>query len=106
MFFSNFTIFMPSEETLNPVGELADVEVDQQSLANPRELQVGQHLRVMQRQQSFNALELDQESTFDDQVGSVCAGDPHAAVDQRQWHLPFEAEQMTLQFINQTSFVD
>ncbi len=70
-----------------------------------RQLQVGQHLGLMDRQQMIDGLELHYKLLFDDDVESVAAVELDPFVDD--WHrsLPHEAQVRERQFMAQAFFI-
>ena len=51
------------------------IEIDEQTLSQIQELHVGQHLRLVNRQQPVDALEFNPQNTLDNQIRSIAAVD-------------------------------
>jgi len=50
-----------TKNALNPIFEQRDVEIDQEPLPETRQAEIRQHLRVVHRQESLDALDLDEQ---------------------------------------------
>jgi hypothetical protein len=52
------------QKTLNAIGQLSDVEVDQKRLFHARQSEIREHLGVMNRRESFDALQFHEQFVF------------------------------------------
>jgi len=59
------------DHALDPVLELLPIEINQEPLWGIEQVEVGQYLRGVDRQQPFDAFHLDDQSAFDQEVDPV-----------------------------------
>src|SRR4051812_41026881 len=79
-------------EATDALGELADVEVHQESDATAGELQVREELGLVDRADLVDGLQLDDHLALDPEVDPVSAVDPHSSVDDRQLQLLLDGQ--------------
>src|SRR6185436_661161 len=58
-------------KTMETGPQTVDVEVEQQSYAKAGQLQIGEHLRLMQREYALDGFQLEQDQVFYDDVRSI-----------------------------------
>src|SRR5205823_4803643 len=66
------------------------VEVKQEASVYAAQSHIRQDLRLMDRHQSLNGFQLQDESAFDDDIDPIPAIQPHRFVDHRQGYLTFK----------------
>jgi hypothetical protein len=94
-----------ADQAANPATQGGRVEVDEQPDVQARQLQVRQHLRLMDRQKVIDGLELQHELLFDNDVESVTAIEHDPLVDHRQRPLPRKAQACERQLVAQAFFI-
>ena len=67
--------------------------------------QIGQQLRLMDRQESLNSFDFDDDETLDSQIDTVSGIDLDALVDQRENDLRFDREPELMQLPGETHLV-
>jgi len=77
-------------EAFDSILQLCEVEVDNQSDRNFRQSHVRKNLRLMNREQSFNAFDFYNQVATYEQVDSVTAIEQHFFVANQQWKLRLE----------------
>ena len=92
--------------TFQPVLQDWHVEVDQQCLLCARQPHVGENLCLVNWQQTFDGLQLDDQPVFANQIDSKSDREIGALVFQGQRHLPFEAHSGEVEFLAHAAFVD
>jgi hypothetical protein len=78
------------DEAFDSILQLCDVEIDNQSDRNFRQSQVRKNLRLMNWEQSFDALDFHNEVATYEQIDSITATEQCLFVANRQWHLHLE----------------
>ena len=104
--FSSATGVHSDSESLDPLCQLPDVEVDQKTNRASRELEVGENLRLMDRKQFLHGLQLDDHGLFDQQVNPVTTIESHSFVSHWQFLLSFHPEPLLLQFVGSKCCID
>ena len=83
----------------------ARVEVDEEADLDLRESQVGQELRLMNRQKSSDRFQLEHDAVIDDDIEGVGAVETNRLVDDRERTLPFERQTQSMQLEAEAFFV-
>nr|WP_254054142.1 hypothetical protein [Singulisphaera sp. GP187] len=83
----------------------ADVEIQEEAEANLAEFQVRQELRLVDRGQSFDGFQLDEEAFRDDDIHDVITIKRDILVMDRELLLPLKQDVVLPQFITQTFFL-
>jgi hypothetical protein len=78
------------DEAFDSILQLRDVEIDNQSDRNFRQSHVGKNLRLMNREQSFNALDFHNDVATYEQIDSITAIEQYLFVANRQGYLHLE----------------
>jgi hypothetical protein len=73
----------------DPVLDQCDIEVDEQTESVLRELQVGQKLSRMTRQNRLDSFRLDDDETFYDHINPKAGLDACVSIDNRHGDLAF-----------------
>src|SRR5213596_3090758 len=76
------------DETLDSILQLCDVKVDHQADRNFRQSHVRKNLRLMNREQSFNALDFHNQVATYEQVYSVPAIEQHSFCSEPAMEAP------------------
>jgi hypothetical protein len=71
-------------EAFDSILQLCDVEIDNQSNRNFRQSHVRKNLRLMNREQSFDALDFHNEVATYEQIDSITAIEQYLFVANRQ----------------------
>ena len=82
-----------------------DVEVDEERSVELRQFQVGDHLRLVDREKLFDRLDLENDPTIDDEIDAVTAVEDQAFVFQDEWALVLEGEPAKRELATQTRLV-
>ena len=77
-------------DTLQPLFENRNMEIDKQSDRHSGELQIRQQLRIMDRQQFFDGFELNHNQVFDNHIHLVAAIKLDSLVDDWQRNLSLD----------------
>src|SRR5690606_21310083 len=81
-----------SQEAPQSFHELLDVEVDEESLSQVQELEIGQHLCLMDRQQAIDGFQFDDQLAGDHEVDSILRIEHRVPVENRNGHLAGELD--------------
>ncbi len=90
---------LPSHhETADAILEAQGVEIEQQSNSAAAHSEIGQDLSFMDRQQSVDRLDLEDQFACNDNVGTESRFQRHALIDHWHRELPFKVDSGLLQF--------
>lgn len=67
-----------------------DVEVDEETEFQLRQLEVSEELRFVDRPERVDALEFDDQPVVDDEIEAISAVEPHVSIGDRYWTLALE----------------
>jgi hypothetical protein len=87
-------------QTANPVPQALHVEIEEKANGNTRMLKIGAKLREMDRQQVVHGLQLEQDLSLDDDVGTVCGGDGYSIEINLDRALALDGESGAPQSVN------
>ena len=96
-----FSVHPPHNALLEP----GDVEIDQQPHTLAAELEIRDELRLVNRFDHFDRLQLQNHLVFDQNVDPVARVDSDSIVDYWQLDLTLGFEAALVQFIEQTNFI-
>jgi hypothetical protein len=99
--FSRKVVDNPLETQTHP----RDVEVHQQAERDPRQLQVGLELRLMNREQHIGRLEFDNDEVFDDNIQTITGVYAKAPVVERKQALTFNRDAAEPELVTKAGFV-
>ena len=85
-------LFQPENAPMNSVTQQRDVEVDQKAQLPTAQAQIGKKLRVMNRRQAIDGLELYHDRFGNDQVHAIPTIQSESLVDHRQGPLRDESQ--------------
>ena len=85
------------------VEQSAHIEVHQETLLEPEQFEVRNHLRLMNRHQSVHALELDEQPVSDKKIDAVAAVDSRLLVQHRHRHFLPERDFLEHEFVAQAA---
>ena len=92
-------------ETLDAVKHVHDVEVQQETYTHATQLQIGQQLSVMDRQDGFHRLNLHEHDPFDSHVDSECGINLESVVEDRQSKFGLNFQPCLLNGMRETAMV-
>ena len=84
------SLSIPANPPKDPLTQVCDVEVDEQSDALATQFEVGEQLCFVHRKDGFNRFHFDDHFVFDKQVDSVAELDDDAIVFNRKWFFRLE----------------
>src|SRR5262245_46016299 len=84
---------------------MRDVEVEQESDLVAAQLQIGDQLCGVQRQQFFNGFDFDDDAVFEQEVDSIAGVESYAAVHDRQTNLVLKLYAARHELMAETSAV-
>jgi len=93
------------DSSADPVPQVLDVEVDEQSDAFPTEFQVREQLRLVNGKNRFDRFDLDDHFVLNDEIDAISKRNGDVVVDNRKWLLSLERQTEAIQFVAQTYLV-
>jgi hypothetical protein len=93
------------DETFEATGQLADVEIDEQSDMTAGESKVGENLGVMDGRELIDGLHLDDDLFLDQEIEPISAIDPYSSINDRKFHLACHLEPSPRKLKRQTGFI-
>ena len=93
------------DDAFQAIFQDGHVEVQQQSHLPVVELQVREHLGLMDRQERIDVLQFDNDDTLDDEVHPKATIQANALVHYGQFHLALELEAAQREFVTKTLFI-
>jgi hypothetical protein len=101
-------LFFPAisvDHALDPVPQVGDMEINQQTDSDAAQPHVRQKLRLMDWMNRFNALHFDDHELFDDQVDPVAQLDSFSVENHRQTNLAGNCKPAFSKFMSKTSLI-
>jgi hypothetical protein len=101
--------FRPShgeEEPSDPLLDGRNIEIDQQTKSAAGELQAGEQLRFVYRENAFNGLDLDRDEIGHDHIHPESALQPQIALDDRSHDLGSNLRAARREFIGEALLID
>ncbi|HEY1263420.1 MAG TPA: hypothetical protein VGF06_07845 [Terriglobales bacterium] len=78
--------FVPINHPFDPIPQMCDMEVDQQTDPPPAQAHVGEKLGLVYGIDGFHALDLDNDKVVHDEVNTISKVDLFAIVNDREAH--------------------
>ncbi len=94
-----------THKTLDAVDQMGDVEIQEKSDAETTQLQIREHLCLVNVDERFHGLDLDEHLAFNTQIHAVRGINFDSIVYDWQYHFGFDMQSILSQFVNQTDLV-
>jgi len=94
-----------SGQPTKPGFDDRNVEVDEERGVQVGELQIGNHLRLVNREKLFNGFDLEDDPAINDEVDSITTVEKHAFVLKSERALVLERKPTKREFTSQTRLV-
>jgi hypothetical protein len=94
-------LLIPANPSSDPLTQVRDVEVDEQSDTLATQFEVGEQLCFVDRKDGLNRFHFDDHLVFDEQIDAVAELDDEPIVFDRKWFLRFEGDAEALQFVTE-----
>ncbi len=93
-------------QPLDAVSEDVGIEIEEQTPSDIAEFHVAQQLGLMDRQQSLDSFQLDDDASSNQKIQAKTGLKAMVFINERQVNLPLEGDVSESEFVCQTGFVD